>query len=75
MKIETPHTFAEALRRVRREQKLTMLDAAERTGISLPIYKMIEYGKIFPDREKLTALCAVFPCLCDYAHQDRTLKP
>jgi len=56
----TQEQFAEVLKCVRREKKLTMLDAAELTGIALPIYKMIESGRLYPDREKLRALCEAF---------------
>lgn len=36
-----------------------MIAVAELTGIVLPIYKMIESGKIFPDHERLETLCEV----------------
>lgn len=52
-----PDNFAGALKAVRRRKGLTMLDVSELTGIALPIYKMIESGRIFPDREKLCVLC------------------
>ena len=52
--------FAELLRLARSKKKLSMLGAAELAGIALPIYKMIERGRIFPDREKLDALCEAF---------------
>jgi len=52
--------FAAALRAARLDRKLTMRDAAEQTGIFLPIYKMIEAGKIAPDRDKMRVLCAFF---------------
>lgn len=50
-------SFAETLRTVRRRKKLSMFAAAELAGIAAPIYRMIEVGRIFPDQEKLTALC------------------
>ena len=51
--------FAEKLRYARRKKKLTMLAVSELSGIALPIYKLIENGRIYPDRDKLDALCEV----------------
>ena len=52
--------FSKILRTARKEKNLTMLAVAERTGIPLPIYKMIENGKIIPDKDKLKVICAFF---------------
>lgn len=45
------------LRVARRERRLSMLATAEQLGIALPIYKLIEAGKIYPDSERLTLIC------------------
>jgi transcriptional regulator with XRE-family HTH domain len=44
------------LKAARKDRKLTMMDAAEKTKIPLPIYRMIERGKIIPDRDKAVSL-------------------
>ena len=53
----TQEDFTKVLKFARRKKKLKMLGAAELSGIALPIYKMIENGRLYPDREKLDALC------------------
>ena len=52
--------FPSILNSARKKRKLTMLAVAEQTGIPLPIYKMIEKGKLAPDNEKLKTLCMFF---------------
>ncbi|GHV37264.1 hypothetical protein FACS18949_17460 [Clostridia bacterium] len=48
------------LRVARLARGLTMLATAEQLGIALPIYKLIEAGKIYPDSERLTIICNFF---------------
>lgn len=56
--------FAEALRDARRRKRLSMIAVAELTGIAVPIYKMIESGKIYPDLKRLDFLCTALEFSC-----------
>ena len=54
--METNLSFAEALKKVRKEKKMTQAELAKRTGISLISIKRYESGTI-PDMGKLAAIC------------------
>ena len=52
-----PNSFAGTLQRARQKKKLTMRAVSERTRIALPLYRLIETGRLVPDQDKLDALC------------------
>ena len=54
------HDFPSILKAARKKKKLTMFEVAEQTGIPMPIYKMIEAGRLTPDNEKLKVMCEFF---------------
>lgn len=54
-----PESFAQSLKNARQSKNLTMLEVSELTGIALPIYKMIESGRLYPDHERLLTLLEV----------------
>ena len=57
--------FPSILKAARKKKRLAMFEVSARTDIFLPIYKLIENGRIVPDREKLEALCAFFDLKLD----------
>lgn len=56
----------EALRRFRKEQKITQIQAAKAAGVSESMYQFYEYGKHEPTASVLIALADFFNVSLDY---------
>ncbi len=56
----------EALRRFRKEKKITQVQAAKAAGISEAMYQFYEYGKSEPTASVLIALADYFDVSLDY---------
>lgn len=56
----------EALRRFRKEQKITQVQAAKAAGVSEAMYQFYEYGKSEPTASVLIALANFFDVSLDY---------
>jgi len=52
------HDFPSILKAARKKKKLTMFEVAEQTGVPLPIYKIIESGRLTQDKDTLRVLGA-----------------
>lgn len=56
----------DALRRFRKEQKITQVQAAKAAGVSEAMYQFYEYGKSEPTASVLIALADYFDVSIDY---------
>lgn len=56
----------EALRRFRKQQKITQVQAAKAAGITESMYQFYEYGKSEPTASVLIALADYFDISLDY---------
>lgn len=56
----------EALRRFRKQQKVTQVQAAKAAGITESMYQFYEYGKSEPTASVLIALADYFDISLDY---------
>lgn len=59
-------TLAEALKRFRKQYKVTQKDAAKASGVSERVYQSYEYGKVIPTVSVLIALSNIFDVSLDY---------
>lgn len=64
----------DALRRFRKEQKVTQVQAAKAAGVTEAMYQFYEYGKSEPKINVLIALADFFDVSLDYL-VGRTDKP
>lgn len=58
--------LAEALKRFRKEQKITQKQAAIGAGVAERLYQSYEYGKVVPSATVLIALADYFDVSIDY---------
>ena len=58
--------LAEALKRFRKQQKVTQKKAAEVSGVSERVYQSYEYGKVIPTVTVLIALADFYEVSLDY---------
>ena len=56
----------DALRRFRKEQKITQVQAAKAAGVTEAMYQFYEYGKSEPKIKVLVALADYFDVSLDY---------
>lgn len=56
----------EALRRIRKQKKVTQVQAAQAAGVSEAMYQFYEYGKNEPTASVLIALADYFDVSLDY---------
>ena len=56
----------EALRRIRKQKKITQVQAARAAGVSEAMYQFYEYGKNEPTASVLIALADFFDVSLDY---------
>ncbi len=56
----------EALRRIRKQKKITQVQAARAAGVSEAMYQFYEYGKNEPTASVLIALADYFDVSLDY---------
>ena len=56
----------DALRRIRKQRKITQVQAAQAAGISESMYQFYEYGKSEPTASVLIALADYFNVSLDY---------
>ena len=56
----------EALRRIRKQKKITQVQAAQAAGVSESMYQFYEYGKNEPTASVLIALADYFDVSLDY---------
>ena len=56
----------DALRRFRKEQKVTQVQAAKAAGVTVSMYQFYEYGKSEPTASVLIALADSFHVSLDY---------
>ncbi len=56
----------EALRRIRKQRKITQVQAAQAAGVSEAMYQFYEYGKNEPTASVLIALADYFDISLDY---------
>ena len=56
----------DALRRARKQNKITQVQAAKAAGITESMYQFYEYGKNEPTANVLIALADFFDCSIDY---------
>ena len=66
--------LSEALKRFRKEQKITQKQAAAGAGVAERLYQSYEYGKVVPSAAVLIALADSFGVSMDYL-AGRTDKP
>lgn len=59
-------TLPEALKRFRKQYKVTQKAAAEASGVSERVYQSYEYGKVIPTVSVLIALSDTFDVSLDY---------
>ena len=59
-------TLAEALKRFRKEQKVTQKQAAKGAGVAERLYQSYEYGKVIPTATVIIALADSFDVSLDY---------
>ena len=59
-------TLADALKRFRKERKVTQKQAAEIAGVAERVYQSYEYGKVAPTAPVLIALADYFDVSLDY---------
>jgi len=56
----------EAMRRIRKQRKITQVQAAQAAGVSEAMYQFYEYGKNEPTASVLIALADYFDISLDY---------
>ena len=59
-------TLSEALKRFRKEMKITQREAAKAAGTSERVYQSYEYGKVVPTVTVIIALAQHFNVSTDY---------
>lgn len=63
--------FGERLRKQRTDRRMTQEETAERLGISLRYYQMLERGENVGSVELLLSLCDLLDCSLDYLLRGR----